>query len=392
MSRPPDRLGLAAVTLAHITVDMHTGSLVVLLPLLLSAFNLSYASAAAIITANNLVIALAQPLFGTFGDRRTLTWLVPAGCALVGVAMASVLFVPSYALVLPAVMLSGVGSAAFHPEALARVRAVSGGRPATGASVFFAGGNVGFALGPLLATLLTQRFGPPGVLALLLPTTLALSLLAIQWPTLTRQPEAKPKRAAGERRSRAGVAGTVSFLMLLIILRSTTVGGLQTFIPLYFRGNGLLPPEGAASLVTTLLISGVIGTLSGGPLAERFGRKPMMLGTTVVALIGLYGFLHGGGPLRFAAVALTGVSINAAWPVLVVMIQEAMPNSVGLASGLSLGTAYGAMGLGIAALGIVADTFGLGATMTVITLLPLGVLGLTLLLPERLARPAVASG
>lgn len=392
MTPSKDRLGLAAVTLAHITVDMHTGSLVVLLPLLLTSFDLSYASAAAIITANNLVIALAQPLFGVFGDRRTLTWLVPVGCALVGAAMASVLFLPSYALVLPAVMLSGVGSAAFHPEALARVRAVSGSRPATGASVFFAGGNVGFALGPILATVLTERFGAPGALVLLVPTLLALALLATQWRVVTRQPVAKPKRAESTRRSRAGVAGAVGFLMLLIILRSTTVGGLQTFIPLYFRENGLLSPEGAASLVTTLLIAGVVGTLSGGPLADRFGRKAMMLGTMVVSLIGLYGFLHGGGPLRFAAIALTGMSINAAWPVLVVMIQEAMPNSVGLASGLSLGTAYGAIGLGIAALGVVADTFGLGVTMTVITLLPLGVFLLTLLLPERLARPAVASG
>ena len=207
MRSSTDRFGLAAITLAHITVDMHTGSLVVLLPLLLSTFDLSYTSAAAIITANNLVIALAQPLFGVFGDRRTLTWLVPVGCTLVGLAMASVLFLPSYAFVLPAVMLSGVGSAAFHPEALARVRAVSGERPATGASVFFAGGNVGFALGPILATLLTQRFGPPGALVLLVPTLLALSLLAGQWRTLTRPPEVKSRRAAGRRRSRAGVAG-----------------------------------------------------------------------------------------------------------------------------------------------------------------------------------------
>ena len=93
--RPTNRFGLAAITLAHITVDMHTGSLVVLLPLLLTSFDLSYTSAAAIITANNLVIAFAQPLFGIFGDRRTFTWLVPVGCALVGVAMASGFLVPS---------------------------------------------------------------------------------------------------------------------------------------------------------------------------------------------------------------------------------------------------------------------------------------------------------
>lgn len=385
------RPGLLAVTLAHITVDMHTGSLVVLLPLLLASFDLSYTSAAAVVTVNSLVIALAQPLFGVFGDRRSLTWLVPAGCLLTGAAMVTVLFVPSYALVLPVVLLAGVGSAAFHPEALSRVRAVSGTLAASGTSVFFAGGNVGFALGPTLATLLTQRFGRPGALFLLVPTLLALAFLALQWRVLG-QVQARPRRSTTERRSRRGVVGVVGFLMLLIILRSTTVGGLQTFMPLYFGETGELPPEGAAFLVTLLLISGVVGTLSGGLLAERFGRKAMMLGTMSAALIGLVLFLHAGGPLRVVALCVGGASISAAWPVLVVMIQESMPGHVGLASGLSLGTAYGATGLGVAALGSLADTFGLALTMNVTTLLPLGILLLTLFLPERAARPAVAPG
>lgn len=386
------RPSLLAVTCAHITVDMHTGSLVVLLPLLLASFDLSYTSAAAVVTVNSLVIALAQPLFGVFGDRRSLTWLVPAGCLLTGAAMVTVLFVPSYGLVLPVVMLSGVGSAAFHPEALSRVRAVSGRLAASGASVFFAGGNIGFALGPTLAVLMTQRFGRPGALVLLVPTLLALILLASQWRVLGQAQNTRLGRSQAEPRSRRGVVGVVGFLMLLIILRSTTVGGLQTFLPLYFRENGELPPEGAAFLVTLLLISGVVGTLSGGLLAERFGRKAMMVGTMAAALVGLYVFLHTGGPLRIAALCVGGACISAAWPVLVVMIQESMPGHVGLASGLSLGTAYGATGLGVASLGGLADTFGLTLTMNVITLLPLGILLLTLFLPERVARPAVAPG
>ena len=386
------RTGLFAVTLAHITVDMHTGSLVVLLPLLLASFDLSYTSAAAVVTVNSLVIALAQPLFGVFGDRRALTWLVPAGCLLTGAAMVTVLFVPSYALVLPVVMLAGVGSAAFHPEALSRVRAVSGSLAASGTSVFFAGGNVGFALGPTLAVILTQRFGRPGALIMLVPTLLALGFLASQWRVLGQARNARLARAQIEKQSRTRVVGVVGFLMVLIILRSTTVGGLQTFLPLYFGETGELPPEGAAFLVTLLLISGVVGTLSGGTLAERFGRKAMMLGTMSAALVGLVVFLHAGGPLRVVAICVGGASISAAWPVLVVMIQESMPGHIGLASGLSLGTAYGATGLGVASLGGLADTFGLPITMNVITLLPLGILLLTLFLPERVARPVVSPG
>ena len=162
--------------------------------------------------------------------------------------------------------------------------------------------------------------------------------------------------------------------MLLIILRSTTIGGLQTFMPLYFRETGALSPGGAAFLVTLLLISGVIGTLTGGFFAERFGRKAMMVGSMVAALVGLYGFMHTDGVLRMAALMVSGASLSAAWPVIVVMIQEAMPRRVGLASGLSLGTAYGATGLGIAGLGGLADTFGLSVTMNVIPL-PLGFWG-----------------
>ena len=382
-----NRPGLLAVTLAHITVDMHTGSLVVLLPLLLASFHLSYASAAVIITANNLVIAVAQPLFGVFGDRRALTWLVPAGCALAGAAMVSVLFVPSYAFVLPVVMLSGLGSAAFHPEGLSRIRAVSGRLAASGTSVFFAGGNIGFALGPILATVLTVRLGRPGVLILLLPTLLALGFLWSQWPVLghvTPKPRRSTSAATGNR---TGTVSAVGFLMALIVLRSTTMGGLQTFMPLYFHNNGALSREGAALLVTILLISGVLGTLLGGTLAERFGRKTLLLGSMAVAVVGLYAFLHGSGFLRTAALCVSGVSINSAWPVLVVMIQEAMPGQIGLASGLSLGTAYGATGLGVAALGQLADAQGLALTMNVITLLPILVLLLTLFLPERVARP-----
>jgi len=393
MAPSSNRLGMMAVTLAHITVDMHTGSLVVLLPLLLTSFDLGYTSAAFIITANNLVIAAAQPLFGTFGDRRSLPWLVPAGCLLTGAAMVSVLFVPSYALVLPVVMLSGVGSAAFHPEALARMRAISGRFAASSTSVFFAGGNIGFALGPTLATLLLGRFGRPGALALLVPTGLALAVLAGQWRNLAGEVRGGAKRKVpveGGSRPVRGVVGLVALLMMLIVLRGTTLTGLQTFIPLYFQEQGTLPLERSALLVSLLLVSGVVGTLFGGVLADRIGRKALMIASMVLALLSITLFLQATGALRLLAVCVGGASLSAAWPIIVVMIQEAMPGNVGLASGLSLGTAYGATGLGVAALGGVADTFGLSVTMNVIALLPLGILALTLLLPRQVAGPSAS--
>jgi FSR family fosmidomycin resistance protein-like MFS transporter len=220
----------------------------------LAHFHLSYATAAAIITANNIIIAIAQPLFGILGDHRSYQWMVWAGCLLCGVAMASVLFLPSYGLVIAAVVLSGIGSAAFHPEALSRVRAVSAEKVASGTSFFFSGGNIGFALGPIVATLLVERLGKPGALLMLIPTTLGLLALWSQWRTI-RQDTPKKARVVGSRE--AGIAfGLVAFLMLLITLRSTVMSGLQAFIPLYFHETGTLSKEGAAFLVTLLAICG----------------------------------------------------------------------------------------------------------------------------------------
>jgi MFS transporter, FSR family, fosmidomycin resistance protein len=375
------RPSLFAITAAHSSVDMHTGSLAVLLPLLLANLHLNYATAAAIITANNIVIAVAQPIFGALGDRKPNRAMIWFGCLLTGLAMASVLWWPSYWTVLGAVIVSGIGSAMFHPEALARARAVMSDKPATGVSVFFSGGNIGFALGPILATVLTQKLGRPGGLLMLIPTALALIGLASQWRVIAGVRN-DVKRAASTS-SAANNYGLVAFLILLIAVRGTVGMGLQTFIPLFFHESGALRPESAALLVTVLALSGVIGTLAGGTLADRYGRRVVMASSLVIALVTLFGFLHTDGLLRVLTIGLTGTCLSAAWPIIVVMIQEAMPANLGLAGGLSLGTTYAAQGLGVAGLGAFADVHGVASTMTLISLLPLVGLALTVFVPER---------
>jgi len=381
------RKSILAITLSHASVDMQTGSLAVLLPVLLSSLHLNYAAAAAIITANNLVIAVAQPLFGVLGDHKSFKWMVWVGCLLTGVAMVSVLWQPFYALVIVAVMASGIGSAMFHPEGLSRVRAISGNRVASSTSLFFSGGNLGFALGPILATSLLERLGKAGSLLMLVPTLLAVLLLWSQWRSIAGGEGRARAASPASRRPWLAAAGLVAFLMLLITLRSTVTTGLQTFIPLYFHHTGSLGREAAAFLVTLLAISGAVGTLTGGILADRYGRKLIMASTALIGLAALHLFLHSTGLVQMAAVSLAGAALSAAWPIIVVMIQEAMPGNVGLASGLSLGTAYGASGLGVALLGNLADAFGLGSVMQLLTLLPLGIFAMTLFVPEREAKP-----
>ena len=381
------RPSLFAIAAAHSSVDMHTGSLAVLLPLLFANLHLNYATAAAIITANNIVIAVAQPIFGLLGDRKPNRALVWIGCLLTGLAMASVLWWPTYITVLGAVIVSGIGSALFHPEALARARALMSDRPATGVSVFFSGGSIGFALGPILATVLTQKLGRPGGLLMIVPTVLALVGLASQWRVISGV--RSDIRSGATSSNTANNYGLVAFLILLIAVRGTVSMGLQTFIPLFFHESGALNPEAAALLVTVLALSGVIGNLAGGTLADRYGRRVVMAGSLVITMLALFAFLHTDGLLRVLAIAVTGTFISAAWPVIVVMIQEAMPANLGLAGGLSLGTTYAAQGLGVAALGAFADAHGTASTMTLISLLPLIALALTVFVPER--EPALES-
>lgn len=388
-ARPLSKIGITAVTLAHCSVDMQTSSLVVLLPLLLAAFDLSYSSAAAVISVNSLIIAIAQPLFGIASDRLRLSWLALAGCALTGAAMAGVLLVPSYWLVLAAVVLSGIGSAAFHPEGLTHTRTVSGAQKATGSSIFFFGGNLGFALGPLLAALLIEHFGPRGALAMLAPTVVGVALLWSQRRAFARPaPQPRPA-AASDARFPWPAAGLVLFLLTLLVLRSVVLVGLQTFIPLYFGEQGLGKAQ-TAQMLTLLALMGALGTLFSGPVADRLGRRAVMAGSMAVVVAALFLFLRAEGWAQLAALALAGAMITAPWTLTVVMIQDAMPNHLGLAGGLTLGTAYGASGLGVAALGAFADVAGLAQTMLVITSLPTLILLLSLFVPERHPRTARA--
>ncbi len=379
------RLPLFSVFLAHISVDMQTSSLTVLLPLLLASFGLNYSLAALIVSVNNLVIAVAQPLFGILGDRKPMRWLMFAGALLCGVAMVSVTLLPSYWLVLVAVVLSGLGSAAFHPEALSAVRAVSGDKPASGTSFFFFGGNLGFALGPFLATLLIAAYGAPGALGMIAPTLLATGTLFAQ-----RRAFGARANAAGSRLTGATTPANVRrafwlvvFLLALIAARSLILSGLQTFIPLYFTGYSDLSKERIGAMVSVLIFSGAFGTLLSGPISERIGRRNTLCLAMLIVLAALFIFLRSEGLAQLIAISIAGAFITMPWPISVVMVQEAMPNHLGLAGGLTLGLAYGASGLGVSLLGGMADVAGLPAVMTLITLLPILVFFMSLFVPEQ---------
>lgn len=378
-------IALVGIVLGHLSVDMQTGSLTVLLPMLLATFSLDYTSAAAIMSLNSIVIAVTQPLFGVLGDQRQMRWLVYVGCLLCGAAMISVLYLPSYWLVLVAVVASGIGSAMFHPEALSVVRAVGGKKTAAASSFFFFGGNLGFALGPLLIAWLTHQWGIGAALWMIVPTILGLTALLYQSQAINKPAYAATISGIQEKlgKDRATHTNLVLLLLALIAVHTTVLTGLKTFIPLYYQKFSDLALDRIALMVTVISLTGALGTLVGGFLAERIGRRTVILIASVLVMGALFVFWRTDGWMQLLTLALVGTFLSMPWPICVVMVQEAMPNNVGLASGLTLGLAYGVSGLAVAALGRMADVVGLPATMQLVLWIPLAAIPLSFFVPER---------
>jgi len=396
-----DGVGLGSIIAAHAAVDMQTMSLNTLLPSLLATFSLNYATAAAIITMNQIVIAVFQPIAGIIGDKRAIRWLAVFGCALCGLMMASVTFLPSYWMIVIAAALSGVGSALFHPEALKHARNLSGKYTTTGTSWFFLGGNIGFGVAPLLVGLLIERFGTHAASWMIVPTILGCALLLWQMRKFKTVigAAAGAASAAASAEHRRNIALFVAFVLFLIILRSISYEGMKTFMPLYFANETGKSTSEFAPLLTSISLSGIVGTIFSGPLADRIGRRNLMVISMGVALGALFMFWRSEGLLlQVIWIGVFGIAMTAPWTISVTMVQDAMPNQLGLAGGLTLGTAYGASGLGVGALGLMANNIGIWPTMQFIAVIPAVVLLLSFWVPERvkhapvIIRQAAASG
>jgi len=373
---------MAGLSAGHLFTDLNQGAVAALLPFLISERGISLAAAGALVFAATVSSSIVQPLFGIFSDRRPLPALMPLGVLLAGCGMALVGVAPSYPLIMLCVVLSGIGVAAFHPEAARFANYVSGSGRARGMSFFSVGGNAGFALGPALATPLVVVFGLPGALFLALP---AVAMATVLFHELPRMLGFKPEavESAGERSDAAPEHWWPFARMIgVVVVRSFVYFGLVAFVASYYeRVLNVSPALGNAAL-TLMLFGGAAGTLTMGPLADRFGRRTI-LGASMLLLPPLiFCFTLAGSLVGMALLVLVGAATVGTFGITVVMGQEYLPGRIGLAAGITMGLSIGLGGAGAPLLGLVADSAGLSFTMLVIAVLPvLGIL-LTLTLPR----------
>jgi FSR family fosmidomycin resistance protein-like MFS transporter len=372
-----DRRAMGVLSTGHGAVDFASGAVPALLPFLAERFDLSYTATAAVMLAATLSSSLVQPGFGWLSDRRGAMWLLPGGLLLAAAGLGLAGVAPSYPVVLAAVFVSGVGIAAYHPEAAKFALYASGRRRASGMSYFNIGGNTGYALGPIIVTPLVVGLGLAGTLLAALPVVVAAAAVSLALPRLRT---IRPDRHATASISGEDRPGAMTILVGVIVLRSITWFGLITFVPLWLVSRGQTKAEGNRVLAL-MLASGVAGALVFGPVADRFGLRRTLLGSTLALPPLVLTFFHVGGAPGAAALMLVGACVVGTFGIVMVLSQSYLPQQVAMASGLNVGLANGLGGLAAVALGAVADTIDLEAALTVCAVTPVLAAALCLVLP-----------
>jgi FSR family fosmidomycin resistance protein-like MFS transporter len=371
---------MATLSAGHLFTDVAQGAIPALLPFLIARDHLSYAAASALILAATISSSVVQPVFGHLSDRISLPWLMPLGPALGGLGVAFAGWAPTYALTFAAIVLSGLGVAAFHPEGSRFANYVSGDRRASGMSLFSVGGNVGFALGPVVVTPLVLAFGLRGTAFLLVPTGVMAAVLLRELPRL------EPFRtdvASGRVEQVDAPEAWRPFMLLagVIALRSFVYFGMVTFLPLYYVADLHTSKAFGNVALAAMLLGGAAGTLIGGPLADRFGRRAVLTGSMFLLPPLIAAFLLAGPALGVVVATSIGAATIATFAVTIVMGQEYLPGRLGFAAGITIGLSIGLGGLGAPLLGVIADAHGLRAVFELLAVLPIGALVLIRALP-----------
>lgn len=371
---------LGILTASHLCSDINQGALPAMLPFLITTHNLSYEAAAGLVFAANITSSIVQPLFGYFADRISVFWVLPLGILLAGAGLSAVGMVQNYWLMFFAVALSGLGLAAYHPEAARLANQVSGEKKGTGVSTFTAGGNIGFAIGPLLAIAVITAWGLKGTLFFVFPSAIMALILSAYRARLSGS--GNSTSANETDRPQPDEWDSFSRLTLAVSLRSVIMFSLNIFVPLYWIYMLNQSKAAGSTALTVLFLIGAVSSLVAGRLADRFGHCRVVRAAFLILVPLLPLFFHASNVLVATALLIPiGVAMFASFSPMVVLGQKYLPNHMGLSSGVTLGLALSIGGTAAPFLGRLADAYGLQTALNVVGLLPIIAVMAAFLLP-----------
>ena len=369
---------LLTLMLGHLTVDSYAGVIPVLYPILIGRFRLSLATVGLVSLAYSGMAAVSQPLFGVLADRFGTRF---TGLALCWTALTFSLvgFVTSFPLLLLLAFASGLGSGAFHPLGALDVRALLPRlRRSAGMSIYVTAGTIGVAIGPLIGILLFGAFGIQGTGVLIVPGLITGGYLL--W-----RMRGGIEKAVGSPRNVSTAARVPVFALAVVIgvmmSRSWTVNVFQAFTPTWYKELGY-GPEFYGPLATTLVLASAVGTVGCGTLADRYGRRNVILATLVLSVPAILLYTAFPGPWAFASAILIGVLAASTAPLMLLMAQQLMADRAGLASGLVMGLGFVTGAIGIPINGAIADSIGLQKSLMTHVVLVVATIAIAWFLPS----------
>jgi FSR family fosmidomycin resistance protein-like MFS transporter len=385
---------LALLGATHAIDDLYQGAVPALLPFLAIERHYTYAGLTGLTLAATFLSSAVQPAFGVLTDRRRVGWLIAAGLFVAGLGVGLSGLGDSYLITWLAICLSGIGVAAYHPEATRTARGVAG-NSTQAMSWFSVGGNIGIALGPVLVTPVLLVTGLRGTPLLALPAAATAALLAIRRPWRRAQAAgsaAPPGRSPGDGADAAGLPRrddwrSFARLTAVVTTRSIVYFGVASLLALFVIRRFHEPTAVGSAALTAFVAAGAVGSLTGGWLADRWRRlATIRLGyaCAVPALV-----LLAAAPnvaVAFGAAVVCGLFLYLPFAVQVTLGQDFLPNRIGTASGVTLGLAISIGGLAAPLFGFLADRYGLAVSLAVLAALPL----LSLALAGRLREPRPA--
>ncbi|MGN4629869.1 MFS transporter [Bacillus cereus group sp. MYBK29-1] len=373
---------LFAISFGHFLNDSMQAVVPALFPILEKTMNLSYMQVGWIAFALNMTSSIMQPVFGMYSDKKPSPFLLPLGMFSSMLGMIGLAFAPNFIIVIISVLFIGLGSAVFHPEGARVAYMAAGAKRGLAQAIYQVGGNKGNSLAPIFTALIFVPLGQIGSLGFTAFAAVGIVLLIFvsNWYRNELETGAvrRKKRAALEAEN-AIVSTHIKFVILLLVfltfVRSWYGAGIGNFYQFYLIEHYGLSIKNAQYFVFAFMIAGVLGTFFGGPLADRFGKKTIivfsMLGSAPLALLLPHVSLVWVVPLFLCI----GFISSSSFSVIVVYAQELVPGKVGMVSGLIVGLAFGLGALGSVVLGKLADIYSLQFIMLLCSCLPL--IGLT---------------
>lgn len=383
-----NQLTVYNLSLGHSFVDFHQGALAALLPFLIASNHLSYSTVALLILAMNLVSSVVQPIFGIVSDKMNTFPLLPISLIITSLGFVLLTFTDNFYIMLLCVVISGVGIAMYHPDAAKIVNLLSTNGKGKGMSIFSFGGNIGFAIGPVVTTFLVTHLSMKGINLLIIPMLCIAFLLFISLKLVNKSQLSISQNNIQHSHITENIKNNWRYFIILLgplFARSIVFYGFNTFLVLYWIKELNQSQTSGSFALGLLFIVGALGTLLGGKLGDSLGYSKVIKYDFILLPIFIFIFVIAKNMLlSYILLIPIGLLIFISYSPIVILAQQYLKKSMGLASGVSLGLSVSVGGIVTPLLGKIGDLYNLSAI-----LLTLGILALIAILPAFLLKDTV---